>query len=46
VQKLLSKYSDVKTIAQLDPNNIKQTLGFPDLIAKSIIELAKESVSS
>jgi hypothetical protein len=46
VQKLLSEYSDVKTISKLDPNNIKETLGFPDLIAKSIIELAKESVSS
>jgi excinuclease ABC subunit C len=45
VQKLLSEYPDVKTISKLDPNNIKDTLGFPDLIAQSIIELAKDSVS-
>jgi excinuclease UvrABC nuclease subunit len=46
VQKLLSEYSDVKTIAKLDPNNIKEALGFPNLIAQSIIELAKDYVSS
>jgi excinuclease ABC subunit C len=46
VQKLLSEYSDVKTIAKLDPNNIKETLGFPDLIAEAIIELAKDFVKA
>ena len=45
VQKLLSEYSDVKTIAKLNPNNIKETLGFPDLLAQAIIELAKDSIS-
>ena len=45
VQKLLSEYSDVKTIAKLNPNNIKETLGFSDLLAQAIIGLAKDSIS-
>ena len=45
VQKLLSEYSDVKTIAKLNPKKIKETLGFPDLLAQAIIGLAKDSIS-
>jgi len=41
VQKLLSKYADVKSIAGLNPEEIKENLGFPGVIAKAIIELAK-----
>jgi len=46
VQKLLSKYKSIKKISELKPEQIQNALGFPDLIAQSIIELAKDSVSS
>ncbi len=41
VKKLLSEYKDVKTIAKLKPEQIKERLRFPKLIAEAIIELAK-----
>jgi len=46
VQKLLSEYKSIKKISELKPEQIQNALGFPDLIAQSIIELAKDSVSS
>ena len=46
VQKLLSEYKSIKNISELKPEQIQNALGFPDLIAQSIIELAKDSVSS
>jgi len=46
VQKLLSEYKSIKNISKLKPEQIQNALGFPDLIAQSIIELAKDSVSS
>ncbi len=45
-QILLSEYKSIKNISELKPEQIQNALGFPDLIAQSIIELAKDSVSS
>lgn len=41
VQKLLLEYSDLKTIAGLTSDQIQRDLRFPKLIAKAVIELAK-----
>ncbi len=43
VQKLLSEYSDINTIAGLKPEQIQNELGFPKLIAEGIVELAKKN---
>jgi excinuclease ABC subunit C len=43
VKKILSEYKDVKTIAGLKPEELKERLGFPVLIAEAIIELAKKN---
>lgn len=40
VKKILSKYKNIKTIAELKPEELKKELGFPVIIAEAIIELA------
>ena len=43
VQKLLSEYTDMKTIAGLDPKEIQKDLSFSISIAKEIIDTAKKT---
>ncbi len=40
VQKLLSEYKNVETIAGLEPDQIQSDLKFPKLIAEAIVEMA------